>query len=110
MSVKFFWLGSVFAAVALATDPAQLARGEKEEAQNCVACHSLRIVHVQRLSKAVWNRELDKMASWGTKIEDRESLVEYLVANFGDHQPPAPPVLTRDAVSSSPDSASRQLR
>jgi mono/diheme cytochrome c family protein len=96
MSFKCAWLSGLLAAAALAADPAQLARGEKEEARNCVACHSLRIIHIQRLSKAVWNRELDKMAGWGAKIEDRESLIEYLTANFGDDKPPAPPVLTQD--------------
>ncbi|MBV8728434.1 MAG: hypothetical protein JO336_01365 [Acidobacteriia bacterium] len=83
----------------LAADPAVLARGEKEEASNCIACHSLRIVHSQRLSKAAWNRELDKMAGWGTKVNDREALIEYLVANFGDDKPPEPPLMTEDGSS-----------
>jgi mono/diheme cytochrome c family protein len=96
MRVKSFCVGAVLAAAALAADPAQLARGEKEEAQNCVACHSLRIVHIQRISRAAWGRELDKMAGWGTKIEDREALVEYLTANFGDDKPAAQQVLTRN--------------
>lgn len=96
MSVKSVYLAGVLAAAALAADPAQLARGEKEEARNCIACHSLRLVHIQRLSKAAWNRELDKMANWGAKVEDREALMEFLVANFGDDKPAAPPVLTQD--------------
>jgi mono/diheme cytochrome c family protein len=73
-----------------------VARGEKEEARSCIACHSLRIVHSQRLSKAAWGRELDKMAGWGTKVEDRDALVEYLATNFGDDKAPQPPALTRD--------------
>jgi mono/diheme cytochrome c family protein len=97
MSVKFFCFLGLLAAAAWAADPAKLAQGEKQEARSCVACHSLRIVHSQRLSQAAWNRELDKMAGWGTKIEDRESLLEYLVANFGDDKPPQPPTLTQDA-------------
>jgi mono/diheme cytochrome c family protein len=98
MSVKFVCLACGLIASALAGDPAQLGRGEKEEARDCVACHGLRIVHTQRLSKAAWNRELDKMAGWGTKVEDREALMEYLVANFGDDKPAAPPVLTQDGT------------
>jgi mono/diheme cytochrome c family protein len=96
MSFKCVSLAWLLAAAALTADPAQVARGEKEEARNCVGCHSLRIIHIQRLSKSVWSRELDKMAGWGAKIEDRESLVEYLVANFGDDKPATPPAFTQD--------------
>ena len=79
------------AAAAFAADQATLDRGQKEEARVCVACHSLRIVHSQRLSRATWNRELDKMAGWGTKYTEREALLEYLVANFGDDKPAPKP-------------------
>ena len=79
------------AAAATAADQATLDRGQKEEARVCVACHSLRIVHSQRLSRATWNRELDKMAGWGTKYTEREALLEYLVANFGDDKPAPKP-------------------
>ena len=83
----------LFAASALwAADPAVIEKGKAEEQRACVACHSLRIVHSQRLSRGVWERELDKMAKWGTVIKEREALLEYLVANFGDDKPvPAPP-------------------
>ena len=96
---RFALLAGVFAAAAAAADPAVVARGESEEARNCVACHSLRLVHSQRLSKATWGRELDKMAGWGTKVEDREALLEYLTANFGDDKPAQPAVLTGDGTS-----------
>src|SRR5687767_2050339 len=75
-----------------AADPAVLEKGKAEEQRACVACHGLRIVHSQRLSRGVWERELDKMAKWGTVIKEREALLEYLVANFGDDKPvPVPP-------------------
>ena len=96
MKGKLLLLGGALAAGALGADPSVVARGEKEEARSCIACHSLRIVHSQRLSKAAWGRELDKMAGWGTKVDDREALVEYLVAIFGDDRPPHAPVLTQD--------------
>jgi hypothetical protein len=59
-----------------------------------------RIVHSQRLSKAAWNRELDKMAGWGTIAADREAPIEYLAANFGDDKPAPPITLTGDGSSS----------
>lgn len=96
MKRKLLLLGTALAGGALGADPAAVARGEKEEARSCVACHSLRIVHSQRLSRAAWGRELDKMTGWGTKVEDRDALIEYLAANFGDDKPQQPPVLTKD--------------
>ena len=43
------------------------------------------------MSKAAWGKELDKMSGWGTTITDREALLEYLIANYGDDKPaPAP--------------------
>jgi len=82
---------------AWAADQATLDRGQKEE-RNCVACHSLRLVHSQRLSRAAWNRELDKMAGWGSKTADRDALLEFLVANYGDDKPPAPPAISGDGT------------
>src|SRR3954447_22962020 len=77
-------------------DQATLDRGQKEEQRQCVACHSLRIIHSQRLGRPAWTRELDKMAGWGTKYTDRDALLEYLVANFGDDKPMAPPAISED--------------
>src|SRR5262249_60594372 len=94
---KLRFVSLAFAGAALAADPATLERGQKEEARTCVPCHSLRIVHSQRLSKAAWGRELDKMAGWGTQIQDRDALLEYLVANFGDDKPAPKPETTGSA-------------
>ena len=87
----------VVAAAAQSPSPTAAAAGAQAEARDCSACHSLAIIHSQRLSKAAWGRELDKMAGWGTKIADRDSLLDYLVSNYGDDKAPAPPVMTKDA-------------
>ncbi|MEO8595131.1 MAG: hypothetical protein ABI759_17560 [Candidatus Solibacter sp.] len=88
----------VFAAVRLAAaaDQAVIEKGKQEEQRACLPCHSLRIIHTNRLSRAAWNRELDKMAGWGTKISDREALLEYLVATYGDDKPVSPPAMSAD--------------
>jgi len=84
------------ALVVLAADQATLDRGKKEAGLTCTPCHSLRLVQSQRLSRATWNKELDKMTGWGTKIQDRDALLEYLVASFGDDKPSIPPPMTKD--------------
>ncbi|MCU1236109.1 MAG: hypothetical protein JWP63_4076 [Candidatus Solibacter sp.] len=81
---------------AVAADPAVIEKGRQEEQRTCLPCHSLRIIHSNRLSRAGWNKELDKMAGWGTKYSDREAILEYLVANFGDDKPVTPPDMTTD--------------
>ncbi len=89
-------LASLLAAAAWSADQATLDRGKKEEQQSCVPCHSLRLIHSQRLSQATWNKELDKMTGWGTVIHDREALLEYLVANYGNDKPIPPPAMSLD--------------
>jgi mono/diheme cytochrome c family protein len=86
------------AAAAMAADPAMIEKGRAEEKRACAGCHGLRIIHIQRLSRATWDRELTKMAGWGTDIREREALLEYLVANFGDDKPLAPLEVSQDGV------------
>src|SRR5215831_10708732 len=93
MRSAILWMA--IAGAAWSADQAALDRGQKEEQRQCLACHSLRIIHSQRLSRAAWNRELDKMAGWGTKYTERDALLEYLVANYGDDKPMA--FLLKDA-------------
>lgn len=50
----------------------------------CLECHEARIILQQRLSRAAWAKEVDKMVKWGAVVEsaDRDSLIEYLSVNF----------------------------
>ena len=59
----------------------------------CTECHESRIILQQRLSKAAWTKEVDKMMKWGAVVEakDRDPLIDYLSANFGVDQPPYQP-------------------
>lgn len=96
--MKTLILLGLFSAAAFAADEATVERGKKEESRDCVPCHSLRLIHSQRLSRATWNKELDKMAGWGTKYQDREALLEYLVANYGNDKPLTPDGLSADGT------------
>jgi mono/diheme cytochrome c family protein len=91
-------LATLALAAGQATDQATVERGRKEEGRACLPCHSLRLIHSQRLSRAAWNKELDKMEGWGTKMQDRDALMEYLVANFGDDKPVTPPAMSVDGT------------
>ena len=56
----------------------------------CTACHEVNIVVQQRLSKAAWTKEVDKMVKWGAILNasDRDALIEYLSANFPPEKRP----------------------
>jgi hypothetical protein len=56
----------------------------------CNECHEARIIVQQRLSKAAWTKEVDKMTKWGALVDpqDRDALIDYLSTNFGVDKPP----------------------
>jgi hypothetical protein len=79
------------AAVAQSSPNEQLPAGSaKEKAEaGCLTCHEARIIVQQRLSKAAWTKELDKMIKWGAEVDpkDHDALIDYFTANFGPDQP-----------------------
>jgi hypothetical protein len=98
IAAKLWFLAAILAAPVLCADQAAVERGQKEEARACTPCHSLRLIHSQRLSKAAWNKELDKMAGWGTVFQERDALLEYLMASYGDDKPLPAPATSGDGV------------
>jgi hypothetical protein len=55
----------------------------------CMECHEARIILQQRLSKAAWTKEVDKMTKWGAVVDpaDRDALIDYLSDNFSPDKP-----------------------
>jgi hypothetical protein len=55
----------------------------------CLECHEARIILQQRLSKAAWTKEVDKMTKWGAVVDpaDRDALIDYLSTNFSPDKP-----------------------
>jgi len=55
----------------------------------CTECHEARIILQQRLSKAAWTKEVDKMMKWGAVVDpsDRDGLIDYLSSNFSPEVP-----------------------
>jgi len=56
----------------------------------CLECHDASIIVQQRLSKAAWTKEIDKMIKWGALVEaaDRDSFIDYLSTNFPSDKTP----------------------
>ena len=56
----------------------------------CTECHEVRIILQQRLSKAAWTKEVDKMTKWGAVVEsaDRDAFIDYLSINFPPDKAP----------------------
>src|SRR2546430_16439382 len=56
----------------------------------CTTCHDAHIIVQQRLSKAAWGKEVDKMIKGGAIVDpsDRDQLVEYFSTNFSPANPP----------------------
>ena len=67
----------------------------------CLECHEARIILQQRLSKAAWTKEVDKMTKWGAVVDpaDRDALIDYLSANFTPDKPAYEPPRTTPGKS-----------
>jgi len=82
---------ALLSAISMAQSPVeQLPAGAMQEkaAAACTSCHEARIIVQQRLSKAAWTKEVDKMTKWGAEVDpkDRDALIDYLSANFSPDQ------------------------
>jgi hypothetical protein len=74
----------------------------------CAECHEARIIVQQRLSKAAWTKEVDKMVKWGAVVDasDRDALIDYLSSNFGTDRAPYVPPRTSSAKAAPKNTAS----
>lgn len=59
-------------------------KGVEIARDKCVVCHEADVIRGQRLSKAGWTREVEKMIRWGASVNDAEKaiLVDYFSAHF----------------------------
>jgi len=50
----------------------------------CLGCHDESMMRQQRLTRAQWDRELNKMAGWGAEMkpDEREKILNYLANMF----------------------------
>jgi DMSO/TMAO reductase YedYZ molybdopterin-dependent catalytic subunit len=47
---------------------------------NCIVCHNDDVIRQQRLTRAQWTAEINKMTGWGARLDDagRQALLDYL--------------------------------
>src|SRR5215471_6349886 len=68
----------------------------------CLECHEARIILQQRLNKATWTKEVDKMVKWGAVVDgaDRDALIDYLSDHFSPDKPPyIPPRTSKEKIA-----------
>jgi DMSO/TMAO reductase YedYZ molybdopterin-dependent catalytic subunit len=65
------------------TSPPQATYPEGYQAA-CFGCHDEHMMQQQHLTRAQWDREINKMTGWGAQIkeQDRESILNYLSNRF----------------------------
>jgi DMSO/TMAO reductase YedYZ molybdopterin-dependent catalytic subunit len=58
----------------------------------CLACHEEDVMRQQGLTRAQWEREVEKMTNWGARVrdEDREQFLDYLFSNYGPRRRTGP--------------------
>lgn len=82
--------------VAKATEDLPAGAMQAKATTSCLECHEARIILQQRLSKAAWTKEVDKMTKWGAVVDpsDRDALIDYLSTAFSPDKPPYDPPRT----------------
>lgn len=69
----------------------------KKIAENaCLSCHQEEMLQQQRLTKAQWEKTVNKMSGWGANLEeaDKPALIAYLADTYGpDAGPFTPPTV-----------------
>ncbi len=74
-------------------------KGVEIARNRCLNCHEADLIIAQKLSRAGWVREIDKMIRWGAVVKDEEkdTLVDYFAARFAPRPAVAPVMATNEA-------------
>jgi cytochrome c553 len=90
------FLAAGLSVVALHAQELPPGPGRDTVVARCLSCHEADLIVQQRLTRAGWGRELDKMIRWGAVVEttEREPMLDYLSAHFTPKPVPAHIVAT----------------
>ena len=88
LSVALICAAAIVAAASSPNEELPASPLQEKATAACLSCHEARIIVQQRLSKAAWTREMDKMVKWGAEVDprDRDALIDYFSANLGPDQ------------------------
>jgi cytochrome c5 len=78
------YLAAHFAPKPVSAHIVATARSEAVYKRACLVCHEDDLIESQRLSRAGWVREVDKMIRWGAAVpaEEKDGLIDYLAARY----------------------------
>ena len=78
------YLAAHFAPTPVASHIVATASSEAIYKRACLTCHEDDLIEAQRLSRAGWVREVEKMMRWGADVPaaDKDALVSYLAARY----------------------------
>lgn len=78
------YLAAHFAPTPAASHLVATAASEAIYKRACLGCHEDDLIESQRLSRAGWIREVEKMMRWGAPVvaSDKDALVDYLAARY----------------------------
>jgi cytochrome c553 len=78
------YLSAHFAPKPAASHLVATAGSEALYKRACLTCHEDDLIESQRLPRAGWVREVDKMIRWGANVAptDKDALVDYLAARY----------------------------
>jgi cytochrome c5 len=78
------YLAAHFAPNPVASHIVATASSEMIYKRACLTCHEDDLIESQRLSRAGWVREVEKMMRWGAQVADadKDALVSYLAARY----------------------------
>ena len=78
------YLAAHFAPKPVAANIVATASSEAIYKRACLTCHDDDLIESQRLSRAGWVREVEKMMRWGADVPaaDKDALVSYLAARY----------------------------
>lgn len=65
----------------------------------CLNCHEADLIVAQKLSRAGWVREVEKMVRWGAVVKDdeKDTLVDYFAARFAPRPAASPAAASNEA-------------
>lgn len=88
------------AAAAAAAAAAPSSADAKKIVENaCLSCHQEEMLQQQRLTKAQWEKTVNKMSGWGANLEeaDKPALIAYLAESYGPDAGPFTPAVVEAA-------------